>query len=313
MPCNKPYTAYRSRNGKSTTGKHPIVFNKANGLPGSELKVRCGQCWGCRLEHSRLWALRNVHESKLHDNNQYLTLTYNDDEIPTNRSLFKPHLQRFWKRLRKHGYNIRYYACGEYGDETERPHYHAIVFNLDVPDKKYYKAHNGNKLYQSQTLNNIWSHGNVIIGNVTFESCAYVSRYIMKKWKARSQYELDKHYERINKSTGEIYQIEPEYQTMSRNPGIGKKFYDKYKSDFYQDGTDGKVTIRGGIQCSTPIFYDSKFESESETNFLKLETIKLRRREHAEARAEDNTPSRLNTKESILRNKINKQLPRKQQ
>lgn len=255
-----------------------------------------------------------MHEAKMHNDNHFVTLTYSPeqyDQLPNPHSLHKPHLQKFFKRLRFHGYNIRYYACGEYGDLTERPHYHAIIFNLKLPDKKYLKTHNENKLYTSKTLEQIWGHGHVTIGHeVTFETCAYVSRYIIKKWKAASKWELQQIYQRIEEETGLVYQLEPEFQTMSRRPGIGKSFYDKYKNDMYQDGTDGQVLIRGGIACATPSFYDFKFESESKKNFQRLETIKKRRRETAELNAADNTQARLDTKESILKNKTKKQLLR---
>lgn len=311
MPCNKPYTAYRSKNGKSKTGKHPIVFKKEHGIPGSQIEVPCGQCIGCRLEHSRVWAIRNVHESKMHEHNQYITLTYNNENLPSDNSLHKSDLQKFWKRLRKRGHNVRYYACGEYGDDTERPHYHAIVFGLELPDKELYSTSNGNRLYTSQTLERVWSHGHVIIGNVTFESCAYVSRYILKKWKGKTDYEIKKHYERINKETGLITQLLPEFQTMSRNPGIGKTFYEKYKNDFYQIGSDGRVTLRGGIQMSTPHYYDNQFENESTENFTRMEHIKQTRREIANDPERQLTQAQRNTKENSLRNRAAKQLQRK--
>lgn len=311
MPCNKPYTVYQSRDRKTKKGKPAIEFKKSHGIPGSESQIACGQCYGCRMEHSRKWAYRNMHEAQLHQYNQYITLTYNDENIPYQGTLHKPDIQKFWKRLRKHQ-AIRYYSCGEYGDEKERPHYHAIVFNLCLIDKVYYKtAPSGDKLYKSKYLEKIWKLGNVIIGeSVTFESCAYVSRYILKKWKAKTKYELDKHYERTNKSTGLVYQLEPEFQTMSRRPGIGTGYYEKYKTDMYQHGTDGKIVIRGGISCSTPSFYDQKFEAESSTNSKRLEHIKEERKRLSELRADDNTPARLKTKESIAHHRATRQLPR---
>ena len=313
MPCYSPYTAYRSRTGKNAkTGKHPIVFKKSLGIPSQEIKIACGQCYGCRLESSRIWALRCLHESKIHDYNEYITLTYDEESLQKLKypdSTEMEHLKKFWKKLRKKN-NIRYYACSEYGEETGRPHYHAIVFGLKLDDKKYYKTVDNYKLYNSAYLNRTWGHGNVIIGNVTFESCAYVARYVMKKWKSRTQYELDKHYERINKETGEVYQIEPEKQYMSRRPGIGTGYYKKFKEDFYQAGTDGRISIRGGIKTKPPSFYDSKYELESNTKFRIIESIKQQRRFEAEQDSANNTPSRLRTRESIARNIATKRLPR---
>ncbi len=316
MPCYKPYTAYRSKNGKLSTGKHPIVFKKTDGIPKSDLQIACGQCYGCRLERSKIWAMRCMHEAKMHTHNQYLTLTYNDeelskiDEMGSPGSLHSPHLTNFWKRLRKHKHKFRYYACGEYGDKSYRPHYHAIAFGLYLSDRIPYKQHNGNQLYTSETLNKIWGHGYVVIGNVTFESCAYVARYVMKK-RNGSDFEKEQLYGRFNPSTGHIWEVESEFQTASRGGkigdpnrgGIGSQFYRKYKNDMYQSGTDGQCIIRGGVASKPPIFYESKYESESKEQFDQVEKIKQRRRENYEARADDNTPARLKTKEAIAKRK----------
>lgn len=288
-----------------------MVFNRTNALPGkeNEIPLACGQCTGCRLEHSRRWAIRCMHEAKMHEHNYFLTNTYNEQNIPHHHTLNKEHLQKFWKRLRDRRPKLRYYACGEYGELTERPHYHAIVFGLNITDKKHYCTNNGNKIYTSETIDKIWGKGYVYIGDVTFESCAYVSRYVLKKWKARSEYELKKHYERVDGDTGEVYHIIPEYVTMSQ--GIGADFYKKFKADMYRPGMDGTVNIRGGITCQTPSYYDNKFEKESIANFNQLENIKTKRREHHERRVEDNTPTRLKTKENIAHNRATRQLPRK--
>ena len=314
MPCYRPYTAYRSKSGKSSTGKHPIVFNKKLGLKDSEIKIACGQCYGCRMEKSRIWAMRCMHEAKLHDFNYYLTLTYDDEhlaQLPKKNSLSKRHLQLFWKRLRKAGYKFRYYACGEYGEQKERPHYHAILFNLPIPDLKYHSTtRSGHKLYNAESINEHWPHGFVVIGNVTFESAAYVARYVMKKRSSKTKHELDQHYERLDTETGELYNLEPEFQVMSRRPGIGTEFYQTFKKDMYQAGTDGKVYIRGGVSCKPPNFYESKYELESNDNFRQIERIKERRRKSYEDRAGDNTEARLLVKESISKNIATKRLPR---
>lgn len=310
MPCNKPYTVYKSRHKKTKRGKPAIEFNKKDGVPGTEFQVKCGSCYGCRLEHSRTWAFRNMHEAQMHDHNQFITFTYNDDNLPHHQSLHKPDLQKFFKRLRK-SKNIRYYACGEYGDKNDRPHYHAIIFGLELTDLVYHKTENNFKLFTSKTIAKLWKHGAHYIGeSVTFESCAYVSRYIMKKWKARSAYELEKHYERIDKATGLVRNLLPEFQTMSRRPGIGFSYYKKFASDIYQIGTDGKVISRGNISCKSPTYYDYLFEQESTETQKRLDTIKEIRRQKAEDRAEENTPARLKTKEHIAQIRATKQLPR---
>jgi len=328
MPCYTPFTAYRSREGKNKSGKHPIVFNRKNGIPGSELEVACGMCAGCRLEKSRMWAMRCMHEAKLHQHNQFLTITYNDENIPSHGTLFKPDLQRFWKRLRRRGHDVRYYACGEYGDTTDRPHYHAIAFNLRLDDKAYLKTDNGNKIYTSAWLDRVWSHGHVYIGTVSFESCAYVARYVMKKVIGLEKQSYGKKlrtdpgtglpyisqlpYERCDTKSGEVYEVEPEFQAMSRNPGIGRRFYEKYKTDMYRPGVDGQCITRGGMSSKPPAYYELAYESESEENVKHVETIKERRVEYHEAQGEENSEARRAVKNKIMWNRANKALPRKQ-
>lgn len=309
MTCHRPYTAYRAVNGVTKTGKHRITFKKSQGLVGTEMKVACGQCYGCRLEKSRVWAMRCMHESKMHKDNYFLTLTYNDENLPEKESLVKRHLQLFFKKVRKK-YDFRYYACGEYGDKSSRPHYHVIMFGLRIDDLRYYSGSGSGRLYTSSYLEKEWSHGFVTIGSVTFESCAYVARYVMKKWRAKTKEEFEKHYERVDKETGELYSVEPEFQVMSRRPGIGTEFYNKYKRDMYQFGSDGQVVVRAGVQGQTPRFYDNKYENESTCRFKKIQRIKKGRRKKAEERASDNTEARLNVKENIAMRIAKKRLPR---
>ena len=151
--------------------------------------VPCGQCIGCRLERSRQWAIRCVHEASLHTDNCFITLTYSPDCLPSDGSLNHDDFQKFFKRLRKHiaPKKIRYYMCGEYGEDLQqpsklgRPHFHACLFGLDFDDKQLYIVRDDVKLYTSATLEKIWGKGFVTIGDVTFESAAYVARYIAKK------------------------------------------------------------------------------------------------------------------------------------
>ena len=170
--------------------------------------VACGQCVGCRLERSRQWAIRCVHESQMHEQNCFITLTYSDEFLPENGSLQLKHFQDFMKRLRFHvGGGIRFFHCGEYGEENGRPHHHAIIFNHDFADKKVWKTNNGVVLYRSKILEELWPYGFATVGCVSFESAAYVARYITKKVNGDM---ADSHY----------LGREPEYITMSRRPGV---------------------------------------------------------------------------------------------
>lgn len=140
MPCHNPISAFRSRS-KNANGTRSLVFNKNEGYSDLELKISCGQCIGCRLERSRDWALRIVQEATLHAQNSFVTLTYADRHLPSHASLRKKHLQDFMKRLRfSTDAKLRYYACGEYGTTSLRPHYHICLFGADFSaDRKLYK------------------------------------------------------------------------------------------------------------------------------------------------------------------------------
>ena len=209
MPCYHPLDAARTAAGI-------IIFHRNHSNIVEVLKLPCGQCVGCRLERSRQWAIRCVHEASLYDDNCFITLTYRDADLPADMSLNLKHFQKFMKRLRKRfGSGIRFYHCGEYGTLLGRPHYHACIFNFDFPDKKLFTIRDGINLYTSQALDELWPYGFSTIGSVTFESAAYTARYIMKKINGDAAKD---HYEYVNPSTGEISLRKPEYTTMSRLP-----------------------------------------------------------------------------------------------
>jgi hypothetical protein len=292
MPCYHPLQGYRARGGKH------IVFNPKDGWIDQKVQVPCGQCIGCRLERSRQWAMRCMHEASLYEDNCFITLTYNNDHLPEDGSLNKEHFQKFMKRLRKKHQNktIRFYHCGEYGEKYRRPHYHAILFNHDFGDKKLFKTEKEIRLYTSKELEELWPYGFNTIGDVTFESAAYTARYIMKKQTGKS---AEKHYENVDIETGEIYKILPEYNTMSRRPGIGTEWFKKYNKDVYPKDF---VTIRGK-KLKPPKFYDRMYEHQYPEDF---EKIKDKRVELMNKNWKDNTPDRLRQKEIVKKAQLNK-------
>ena len=261
MTCYHPLLAYRD-SGKVVFNK-PFPYAKGFNLP-------CGQCIGCRLKYSQEWAVRLMHENQMHEQSCFITLTMNDEYLESrdNRySLDKSEFQKFMKRLRKrYGNKIRYFHCGEYGEKNQRPHYHAILFGVDFEDKELFKIRDEIRLYTSETLAKLWPFGFVTIGEVTFESAAYVARYVTKKIKGK---EAEKHYIRWDPLTGEGVPIEPEYATMSRRPGIGKKWFDQYKTDVYPH--DYVVIKKHKIR--PPRFYDNQLNEQE------LEKIKTKRQE----------------------------------
>ena len=298
MPCFKPLHGYRARE-KNSSGKYSIVFNHKFGYLDKPVILPCGQCIGCRLERSRQWAIRCMHESQLHEDNCFLTLTFDNDHLNSTGTLVKSDFQKFMKRLRKHfaPKKIRFYHCGEYGEKTRRPHHHALIFGLDFSDKELHKVtFNGDKLYTSETLDRLWGQGIAVIGDVTFDSAAYVARYITKKITGEM---ADDHYVNVDIITGEVHKLIPEYNTMSRKPGIAKAWYEKFKKDVYPFD---EVIIKGK-KVRPPKFYDSQYEIESPSEYAKL---KAKRKYAAEKHSDNNTRERLEVREKCQQEKFKK-------
>lgn len=301
MACFHPLQAYRTDNGE-------ILFHDTG--RGRPMELPCGQCIGCRLERSRQWAMRCVHEASMHENNCFITLTYDDLKLPmghpaiTTGSLFKRDFQLFMKRYRRRFPNnkIRFYQCGEYGDRNNRPHYHAIIFGHNFDDWVYlFDSPGGEPIFTSPTLESIWGFGFVTVGTVTFESAGYVARYCMKKVNGKLAEQIDektdlKHYERINAFTGEIHEVLPEYSTMSRGGrsghGIGYDWISRYTLDCYpKDFT----TIRG-VRMRPPKYYDRYLESIDPDMY---DDIKAGRELKMLDMADDNTELRLSSREIV--------------
>lgn len=336
MACYKPLTAWQREDGE-------VVFVE-RGRIQRQLTLACGQCIGCRLERSRQWAIRCIHEAKFHKHNCFVTLTYNTQNLPENGQLRKSDAVKFLKRLRQAAWRaatknplptselvgregiltsrstanrrsandapqeavarrplIRYYLAGEYGEQFGRPHFHICLFGIDFSDKHYLsKTGAGSKLYRSPTLEKLWTLGHSSIGELTFESAAYTARYIMKKINGNKQKE---HYTKINPDTGEIYELTPEYNVMSRRPGIGLDWFQKFKNDAYPEG---RVVIRGK-KTNTPRYYDKQY---AKLEPIKYEEMQFARHTEGVLHALDQTDERLAVKEKVTQAKI-RQLARK--
>lgn len=226
---------------------------------GRRLLLPCRHCVGCRLAKSRDWANRVVLEQLYHDESWFLTLTYDDEHLPpayptdpatgeilsVHASLVKHDLQCFFKRLRKYsGQFVRYFASGEYGSSTYRPHYHAIIFGLHLDDYEVVShGFDGTPYYTSDFVAKCWPYGNHILGKVTWQSAAYVARYTVKK--ATHGFDL-----RYYAAAG----IEPEFQVSSRRPGLGRRYYDDHPELF--DYSNFSVrTPYGGRKMYPPEYY----------------------------------------------------------
>lgn len=255
MACYHPIPAWLAKR-RNESGKRSVVFNVNDGFKDRPLEVPCGNCVGCRLERSRQWAVRCVHESKLWPMNCFVTLTY--ETPPANGSLRPRDFVLFMKRLRLVKPGVRFFQCGEYGERLERPHHHALLFNCWFDDMRFLKEKTpGNKLYTSAELDMLWSHGQCTLGALTFESAAYCARYCMKKV-------LGNPVEYYGKRL-------PEYATMSRRPGIGAGFFDKFRTDVFPRD---EVIVRG-VRCKPPRYYDNLLERK---NARMLYNVKVRRK-----------------------------------
>lgn len=226
-----------------------------------------------------------MHENQMHELSCFVTLTYDDEHLPESGSLVKRHYQLFMKRLRKfHGSKVRFFHCGEYGETTRRPHYHAILFGIDFADKvKHSKNRHGDQIWLSETLNKIWGMGHCWLGSVSEKSCAYVARYIMKKVTGEK---ANEHYQNLNVATGEIYSLSPEYITMSTRPGIGAAWFEQYAKDVFPSDT----VILGGKEQLPPKYYLNKLAQTSEKA---AKRIKAKRERRAKKYSADSTPDRL--------------------
>jgi len=290
MPCYHPIPAYRLPSGS-------VVFHDKG--DGSPFEVPCGRCVGCRLDKSRVWALRCVHEASLHDENSFITLTYAPEHLPSDGGLVKEDFQKFMKRLRKKfaPRRIRYYMCGEYGDRTNRPHYHALLFGLDFSDREALPpSASGADLFTSKTLEKVWGKGFVTVGDVTFESAAYCARYIMKKLNGPACEVVNdetglRPYERFDSRTGEIVEVEKEYCAMSRRPGIARDWIQKFTGDCYPKDF---VTVRG-VKVRPPRYYDQYLES---VNPDLLDDVKAQRA-FVSSLSDDNSELRLSQKKTV--------------
>lgn len=287
--CTSPLKAWKRIDG--------VVFVGQERGDGLAFFLACGRCTACRLKRSADWATRCMHEASLHEFNCFLTLTYSDDKLPLDRNLNYRHFQLFMKRLRKHfqGASVRFYMCGEYGEETGRPHYHAIVFGVDFKDKTYFKkSPSGATLWKSETLDRLWSHGQCLLGDVTFESAAYTARYVMKKIVGQG---AEGYYNIIDPDTGEIYARVPEFARMSLRSAIGRDWMRLYWSDVYPGG---KVVVNGK-EVRAPRYYDKMAK--------KLDCfidVRDSRADMALYQARDSSPERLAVKAQVLEARLTK-------
>lgn len=281
MACFHPLKAYKvginPLTGKDKLWIRPYDEDHRN---LEFVEIPCGKCIGCRLEYSRQWANRMMLELEYHDSAYFITLTYDNDYVPKmpvtdedgvylydSLSLRKKDMSTFMKHLRKHfpNDNIRFYGCGEYGSTTVRPHMHLIVYGLHLDDLKLYKrTPQGDLLYNSKSVQDCWSNfvgfrsdgsaiydpiGHVVVSEVTWETCAYVARYVTKKMSG----DLGDWFEKQN--------MEMPFSLMSRRPGIGRQWYEDHP-DWLDFEYINLRTKTKGLKFRPPKYFEKIFEVE---------------------------------------------------
>lgn len=284
MSCYHPVKGYRAeRPGPS--GRRQIVFSPRKGFVDLPMEVPCGSCIGCRLDRAKEWAVRCVHEASLHKESCFLTLTYADENLPDGGSLNPRNFVLFMKRLRKKFGRVRFFQCGEYGAALGRPHHHCIIFGWRPTDLSLWKRKGNVKLFRSKAIEELWPHGFVTVGDVSYESAAYIARYILKKVGGPG---AEDHYQGKH----------PEYITMSRRPGIGKNWIDKFSDEVYKKDT---LVYGLGRLTKPPRYYDKQLEQRDPEMLREIVNERNRRDASSDYRSEYRLKSREKLSEARIK------------
>lgn len=245
--------------GKTITWS-PKKFNKEY----APFQLPCGKCIECRLKYAKEWAIRCVHEAQMHPKNIFLTLTYSNENLVSDKLIYSD-FQKFVKKLRKlQNEPIGIFVTGEYGEKTKRPHYHAIIFNYAPNDSVLkYTNERGDKVFESKTLANLWGLGIAEFGSVTLESAGYCARYSAKKLVHGNDDEHDFH---------------PISKKSSKH-AIGKKWIEKYYPDVFNYG---QIVLSDGSTSTIPRYYEKWYQKNHPQLYQKyIQTTKLEKIEKA--------------------------------
>jgi len=293
MPCFKPITGYVPLDG----GR--IEFTEKKDC--REVKVPCGGCVGCRLEVVDAWGFRCMAEASLHLSNHFVTLTYDDEFLPVDESLDHRDWQLFAKRTREALGPFRFFMCGEYGDNTQRPQYHALLFGLDIPDRvKSNSVYSRHDVYESGCLSQLWGKGFVSIGEVTHESARYCAGYVQKRVSAELEAER---YSWVTRYGEAVVRKQP-YGKMSLRPGIGAGWLEKYRTDVVNHG----AVFQNQFRKKVPRYFGKLLEKIDPVAAEALEANVIQRAKEF-TDPENNTHERLQVRETVAkaRRKFNKE------
>lgn len=292
MPCYHPIPARETDTGPWVL--YPELGTETGVIP-------CSRCLGCRTDRQLDWTNRCIHEARLWRNNRFLTLTYDDDHLPLNAELQPSDLAKFMKRLRvardrnthvitsNRSASIRYLACGEYGEKTLRPHYHACLFNCAFDDERKYSK----DLQTSQAVDKLWGKGAAKLAPFTAAAAGYVAGYITKR--GRESY-VDQ--------DGVI--LQPPFQRQSTRPAIGKAWLEKH----YDDLKTGVIIQPGGKKQRIPRYYLKWLLEKNDDTRARVEENRARtkRLQDYEPTLDNHHPARIAAAEIIHRKHIEKKL-----
>lgn len=264
MACTAPLMLYK---------RDPAMFGGVAGLTKDPRKALiggvagvypCGHCIDCRLAYAGEWSVRCMHEVRVTGEGSFVTLTYDDKNLPVDWNLNYGHFQSFMHRLRKSAPGRgRFFMCGEYGDEFGRPHYHALLFGCVFSDKKYLKSVDGVDYFTSEELSRVWSHGFCTIGDISLKSAGYVARYSLKKVTGP---EAGLAYQYLDQETGEVFDRDPPFCQGSLKPGIGARWFERYRSDIFPCD----YVVVGGKRFPVPRYYDKLLERDDPVQWNKV-------------------------------------------
>lgn len=306
--CFRPKRAWLPPKEDRPNGKKKLLFrlpyiaecSPIQRARYEEVSVPCKQCLSCRVTHAASWSYRVMAEARDHAENCWITLTYDNENLPMHGSLSRSDVQKFFKRLRHHlgDKRIRYFGCGEYGENRGRPHYHLCIFGFIptdwVGDGVSSKGH---PIYISPELESIWGKGRVQVAELTPDAAAYTARYSMKKITGKGAEEVNpetglRPYEKLDPITGEIVEVAKEMMFCSTHPGIGKSFFERFSSELFPSG----FAVHKGRKIPVPEYFWKCFREEEPELYdaLKEDRAKLAK---AAALHPDNSDERLADRE----------------
>lgn len=285
MSCFHPVHGYKRIDNGGIGWNHKDVYSD---IP---MTVPCGNCIGCVNRSKRDWSIRLQHEAQMHDVAWFVTLTYDDDHVPAGHTLDRTEPPKLIRKLRKRspGQRISYYAAGEYGDRTHRPHYHMALYGAELGELR--KSESGKKgaALVSPLLDELWGKGFVTVAELTPATARYVAGYVQKK--GFNKDERDERYERLEPWTGEITSVEPERATMSTKPAIGKRWIEKYWPEAYPSD----FVVMGGKEVIPPRYYDRWLEENQPELWREVQRARASKRD-----LDEYTPERLSVREVCM-------------